>query len=785
MRKYLTEQRFKFVIYLYICLELLARFWHFGFSIYPTFLIVLLWLLFYQNNRNFSIDVIDLAIILLFVFEFMNYLCSSYRENSYLFFKDFTVLVLNIFFLKSLFKEHKYQFFIVFLISFIALVLCNIDFRQFMFCYFEVKYYGFNDFSPFRFIYTPMGLVSNEWVTILLAFLPFVLSTFTYFCYKQNTINGDFLKHPILKYFFGSIVLLLILNLFISFSRGGYLAFTVFVLLIDLLLILYKQIKVKSLIIGNLILSFYLAGLILYFYPTLKSTFNSSISLKRSSIGRIDQWNSTRSDVKNYPLLGCGSKNYALINTVYRSKRLDTNFTGRVNNTYLQILIEKGIIGSCIYFLILLIFIYYSLKKISKAKNVQKKALSIFVLASVISVLLRELFFSSIFYNSGLLFLIFILFLLNTSDADNIWILKKFPHWVLTIIIAFMAFMIHLNLTYQRDEKHLNKLVSTLNNKNYNSAIALSEKFDCTHSNNSLLVSTSALAYYGTIKVPILFDNLILEKYVLSDSISAYKAKCSLLKAISLNPYDDLYYHNLAWIYFRFGEIDSAIFSINRAITISSNTSMYYISKGLFLERINLKEAKNNYIKAIKLSPEIIDSKFFLNLEKRGIQKPDSLLMIALNELLDYQKDHYSSIIQTRIGKLYINLGDTDRAFKIFLQVSNELPNLNRVWHYLGLIYKQRGEFEEMKKCFNKSLFLDNRDYLTRIEMARYYSEISDTCNMKYYIRTAQSCYKNRKSEHSLRSFRIYNQESSDNDIIPTDLQSYILPNLDGLTVNK
>ena len=241
-------------------------------------------------------------------------------------------------------------------------------------------------------------------------------------------------------------------------------------------------------------------------------------------------------------------------------------------------------------------------------------------------------------------------------------------------------------------------------------------------------------------------------------------------------PLRGYFYNNLAWLYYYEGKRDSALYNIDIALDILSNSSLYYFAKGYFLEKEQPNEAISFYNEAINLSPDLTNSQLFSEILARNIFDRDSIILSAISDLEKYQKENYSTIIQARIGKLLLDVGKIDSARIVIEQVLKELPNLNRPWFYLGYINELQDNEEEMLNCYNKSIFLDFDDYLPRERLANYYYNISDSINGNYYRKSSLKFFNSSKTESSSKSERKYGQTVANDDIIPYGLHKSLLP---------
>lgn len=756
----------------FIIIVLCVSFWNIHIFLVPCLFINGLWLIYDRNiHSSFKLNIAEILLLLLIIFETINYFASSYRPNSLQFLRSILVVVGVVFLFKRVLAYKIYLYFSIFIIAF---VFTSLNLSVFFFKFFEASYYGFEDFSQFRFMYNPMGFLSNEWITLLLCILPLIIVCFLTMLNNNHEIKSRIYNDIVYRIIALLTFALYIFNFFVSFSRGGYLSFALFLFLLNLIFLVNRVTSIKKLLLGNTVLLASILILSFCFYPTIKSTLNQSLSHNRSTEGRFQQWASTKCIIKTHPLLGVGSKNYTLVSNTYRTKEIDAAFTGRVNNSFIQIITEKGIIGAFIYLVILMVFFYYSVKKIIYLDASYEKAIAMTILVAVVAILVRECFFSSIFYNYGILLLLFIMFVLNTEDSKNVIVFKKVTDLEIIIFFVISTAITFLLLKNESSLKSYNQYIESFDKKKFRDAKSFINNALEKNKSNSLYQAGAGLVLERMLPDSICFDSLFYKsQQTVSNNTQLSTSIGYFVTASRINPFDDLNWHNLGWLYFMAGQNDSALKCISKAIKVDPNISIYHLSKGLITERNDLDSAFSEYKKAIILSPSICDSQFFKDLRKRHPQKIEGLIQMAYNNLQTLVKQKNSPIIKARIGKLLLVKGSLDSAYLIFSEVTKALPNLNRPWYYLGLIHQGKGENKEMLDCYRKSLYLDFRDYLPEYQLAFYYGSIDDETNAKYYRKASVKHFEEKQSEHSIRNMRIYYLDTVKDDVIPKGLSKY------------
>jgi tetratricopeptide (TPR) repeat protein len=718
----------------FLSLVLLIGLWKLSIFYIPVLLItgIVGFIVIRNYPVTIPVSIIAVSFFLLLIYETVNFQLSAYQANSILFLRDFLIIICCILLFNKLLKIRKYWSYFVVLISVIAGLLALFNIPLFFFRYYESTIYGFDDFSQFRFLYRPLGFLSNEWITILLCFLPFPIVGLLLFW-----------KKILIRYGFLFITGLLIFNILVSFSRAGILAFLLFIGLLNLFFCSNRLISIRKLLLSNTVLILLFALFAVCFSGGIQSSIRQTNTHQRSTEGRLKQWEEVTNTINRTPFFGIGSKNYALLGRESSQVDLEHSFTGRINNTYIQLLIEKGWTGLLLWLCVIGTFVFYSFQRVRKGKNRLDKAIDSIVLSAILAVLFREIFFSSLLYNSGLLLFFFILLIFNQKETGKTIAIRKSMFLTFAVFLSFFAVYFYIK-----------------------------------EPDNALNYAAKGLEYERSTSIPISYNSLNeypnfltkTKRDTLEQAIQYYK------KACLLSPSDALFQHNSGWLYWLNQQPDSALCCLSQAVKSDPNVALYHISKGLITESENPDGAFENYKQAILLSPDIIDSPFFKDLKERNPVKTGELLMDASHELLQILSVRYSSVIEAKSGKILLSLGETERAYEIFSHVTQIHPNLNRPWYYLGLIEQKKGNFDAMQTFYKKSLFLSPFDHLPLYAFASYYKETGEEQKANSYYKSAEKAWKNKRSVHSSQCKRMYYSDTEKDDVTPQGLLDYITP---------
>ena len=142
----------------------------------------------------------------------------------------------------------------------------------------------------------------------------------------------------------------------------------------------------------------------------------STSSQQRSLNAITNLWSNSLHLFNENPLTGIGADNFQL---KYNSLNINEEnpFSGRIANSFLQILIEKGILGVLAYSFLTIVFFIVSFGR--KIKDIPLKTSRLLFAACFIALFVREMSFSSLFTNDALLTLVFIIILNNTHNTKE------------------------------------------------------------------------------------------------------------------------------------------------------------------------------------------------------------------------------------------------------------------------------------------------------------------------------------------------------------------------------
>lgn len=729
--------------------------------------------LYKKKETELTITLLDITFAFLALGELITSLCSTYSENgSNTSFSIYIILFLYIAY-RSNFKSSQKRILFSIVLFFLTVILTLITVISFRFHYFGLLEEGFTELNNFKNLYNPLGVWNNLWSCILLLLLIFTLL----FLLNQNK--------KIFKALGLFVVLLLVFGIVVSFSRGIYLSIVCFLLSFNVLAIVFKQLNVKKLMVINFtaIIMGFLTIFIVSDSVLTTLAFNKTTSQQRSTKGRVDRWTHALDLISDNPITGWGNDNFILARGKKPYLSEDAVFSSKIDNTYLQILIEKGILGFTTYVLLIIscfIIIYRALKN---NKNTRKQKLELtIVFSGLVAFLFRELTFSSFFTNNTVLFLAFhLVFFLIPYDLEyyKINISKKIKNTTLITFLLFIPFLLFTQIEDTIQNNQNNQFIKAFRKNERQKAFEFLEKASKSSPDNIILNKHHALLLSkNALKIDISnkHSNLLKFKYIDKDTLTM--SKKYLKKVLVLNPYDDETYHNLGWIYFALNKKDSSQFYLEKALEIKPYNSTYRISKILYdIKNSNHKNIANELSKVIRYAPEVTESAFY---KVFSIKYPEMVLLAekeAVFGLRSVLETKDNPILKARLARLLLRK-NPDESHKLLDDVTASLPNLSRPWIYKAFLHEKLGDTATAKTYYNKGIFLNKGGFLPKLYYANFLKRMgNDKKSIAFYKKSLQA-YAYIMSETYQKNRELTNLKTIQNSYIPNDLLYYVKPEI-------
>ena len=710
-----------------------------------------------NTQMFFQFQAVDLALALIGICETVLYFCSTYQANSI----QFPLICLTFIFLwfcmRLWINEINQKHLILGLLTATGGVLALLTMIFFAFYWSKVTEMGFGDLTQFRYLYLPMGMFSNDWASIMLAFLPFAAASFF-------SLPKPYHRLAVVA------CVLISLAVIVSFSRGAIFCFILYNVLTIVLLLYYRMHKFSHLALGCVIWFSVLALVCIPVRAPLLTTLavTETNSQVRSIEGRINKWKDARQLFIQYPVTGAGSGNFAL-RTEPISNQREGSYTSRSTNSLMQLAAEKGIIGFSAYGLFLTVWAFGMFKTLRLR---QKHHIAAMICgAGIIPCLLRETTFSTLFDKPTLLLLVILLLWFSTNAYLGGRKIKIRSEWALLLLVPIIFFgVLH---TRQKNAARNNKTFVRAYEKGDDGWGKLQKSLRL-WPNNALLHANEGI--YMLSQIPG-YDSLVFLSANFHDSM-IYRAKIAFEKAVALNPADAAFHSNLGVLHWATGDTANALQHLEQSLEIAPHQPIFHVLCGM--ARMDDRDySLQRFMRAVYYSPDILDSKWFYDLQTRDSTLAVSIVSDAQAMLSDslarYVNDH---LLRARLAKILLHRGKTEVAENLLQEVTQAMPNLNRPWMMLGDIAATRNDTIALQ-YYERAILLDPGDASAKIRVGDWYLVKGDLSkSFGYYIDALRVAY-HAPTEHSRRAFPMYGTFTVANDVVSPAFYWYIRPYVD------
>ncbi len=705
----------------------------------------------YTSPKTIRMQTVDLGLIGIGMAEVILYFWSTYPANSVRFPLVCLTFILLWFYLRQWIGESSGKQILVFL-TVIGGLLGLFTLFFFIFYWVRVSDMGFGDITQFRFLYRPMGMFSNDWASIMLAFIPFATASWLMLPKPYNRLCGlacGFIN----------------LSIIVSFSRGAIFSLVFFYILVISLLFYYRKYNLKLLTLGCCI---WFAALALVCIPikaplltTLAVTENTS--QVRSIEGRINKWKDAGQLFLQHPITGVGAGNFTL-RSEPRSNQRDATYTGRCTNSWLQLAAEKGVVGLSAYGLFLIFWLVCIIRRLRLR---QKPDLPAMVCgAGIMICLLREATFSTLFDKPVLLLLVILLFWLS-SDAEGLVRIKVKMYWVLAVVIPVICFgVLH---TKQKSAVRANMSFLRAYEKGKDDGDKLQKSLRL-YPANALLHANEGI--YLLSKIPG-YDSLLFPDAHIPEAV-ATRVETAFGKAVALNPDDASFQCNLGVVQLMAGNTVNGLQHLKQSLKLAPHQSIYHVLCGMAYPDDRIF-SHQRFVHAVYYSPDILDSKWFSDLQAKDSTLAFSIVRDAQAMLSDSLTRRNTPLLKARLAKVWLHQGKTALAENLLDDVTREMPSLNRPWLMMGDIAAMNHDSIAVQ-YYERAMLLDPTDAWAKIRTGDWYMSNDDLSRaFGYYMDALRVAYLT-PTEHSLRSYSMYHSHTAINDVVPPAFCQYIRP---------
>ncbi|MFN3381781.1 MAG: O-antigen ligase family protein [Runella zeae] len=704
-------RRQDFLLVLLLLIVIYIGFWNIS-VVFPVLLLGITFtiLRLATSDLNFiTFTWVDAVFTLLLFAEILNYCFSIYPPNSFLSFERTLYFFLIYTSVRIALKHIQSTHTLILGLSGYALLLILISFSIFLSFQSQLQLEGWSDISHFKSMFAPFKLFTNEWASIAVCFLPLPLIAGSLFRDSKVGIVLTLFAFALTN-----------LSVFMSFSRGAYVSLIIFWVVLCLLLWYFQtfhfKILIRLLLIGGLSTTLMVTTISRPILTTL--SLNQTVSQQRSNQGRLTILKNSLCQLENYWFLGVGSNNYPIVSDLCQPANEDQGFSRFTNNTYLQILIEKGILGLLVFSLFFLLVLRALWQNIKHAHSPSSALMDIILLAALISIFVRELFFSTLLYSSAVWTLTSVYVGIATRRSYPVFFKGQKTLW---LTLGSLILGVSLWSYYQRYQYYeANRYASEAQKHWYNHA-----PNEALENIQKAIDLAPQVAPYHELAAFIIGSFPIETQSLCSDSLQPSlqalpKAIQYIDQALELNPHDAGFHFTKGWLSFLLKRNpEQTLVHFKQAIALDPNNTEFLVGNGLVFEcQGDSLQAFSYYKQAIRRDPEAIDSDFFQAFEVRYPGKLASLIAQSTNDLQNKIAQNYSTILAAKLGKLWLKQGKPQEAKNILQKVIKELPYLSRPYCYLGSIAAMEGDTSQALILYRKSSFLNVLDYLPLLEMA-------------------------------------------------------------------
>lgn len=507
----------------------------------------------------------------------------------------------------------------------------------------SVQNEGFQDIYHFRFLFRPLGYITNVWAEVLLILLAWVCLV-----RKYSTL----------------FIFTTILAILFSFSRGAYIALGIYIVT-WLLFVKPKREKLRLLVIS--IVAIILTGI---FFPNeMKTTLqmNHTISQQQSTEGRITATQASWDVFRKHPLFGYGNRNYTF--AVDRTLNQDSTlpYTSYAPNILVQLLIEKGIIGTLLFLLLVLAVCWTILKR-------RKQSESYMIGCLFLALAVKEMAQATLLYTPFALFMVYVMLAFlqkekNSVEKENWRTISVYiiPCMVTCFYLCWLAFI----FLHDQNKSYQQQCITAWKKGQFAKAIRLMEQ---TGEQTPNLINRGLLymQYYQKT----------------ADLKYQQKAEEILQKAQQQQPGDIQIRYLQARLYMENKAFGKARSIAEELATNYPNNSLYLtiLSDVLYLQG-NKEAALQPLVTAIRYTPRLLTGKRIRDLQQNNpvfyrslMQRLSALILSPTDSPTDY----------ARLGYIARWCGNLPVSEDYLRKAVEDLPNLSTPWRLLGEDNKYR-----------------------------------------------------------------------------------------------
>lgn len=616
-----------------------------------------LFLCFLMKNRNIKMTMIDCGLLLILLFNGVSLFTTSniisetkeFIQCSYVLFYYFLLR----YWIKDMLGCEKILLIYAICIGFLS-ILATAYFFLFKNDIYELE---FSSLYDFRFLFRPLGLPNNEWASLQILFAGIVSFAF---CINKNAK---------IRIFYICIVILVLLQILWSFSRGMYLSFVI--LIIGILAVVGGDLNKKYRWICGVFL-FVIIGFTLLYPLEVQKTLkmNETVSQQRSIDCRINMWDTTEDILKEH-CWGTGSHTYPMVMDKYlQGDERTESYTSYAMNLISQLLVEKGIPGFLLYLLLFFIVLCYVIQK------KDKRVWIIFVF--LLTFICREQTFST-FLNSiriqWLFYTLLAFIQIPVLKEDMVNIKGKYIY-LLPLIIWLLCFTgiqwIERNNVYNKECSVAVK---------YGDWKKAAEWIEKTNRITPYLINRGIIYTY-------LYDYTLNKLYL-------QKADSAFDDAQRQNPFDvQINYYRIMIQNRKLNEDNNLLSDLSILVSNYPDKLLYkWTMYNFCLQKEEFEKASQIFVDCILSTPRLMDTEHWEYVVENNPEFIHNITTCLKEQISKEPVD--DPIKLAKYGSIALKLGDKVLAEKYLNNALEKIPNLSIAWYNLGVLAEINGDKEK------------------------------------------------------------------------------------------
>jgi len=201
-------------------------------------------------------------------------------------------------------------------------------------------------------------------------------------------------------------------------------------------------------------------------------------------------------------------------------------------------------------------------------------------------------------------------------------------------------------------------------------------------------------------------------------------ARQAVVKAINLAPARADFLFNLAGIYQKAGDNESALKILKQALAHDQNSPQIHFALGLsYFNRGSYAAALENFHMALKIQPDFPEAVFLVGrtYERLG-NRPEAVA--AFQKTVSMEPAYYPAHFQ--LALVLLKMGRTEEAVPLFERVVRLNPQFADAYYQLGKLHATRGDLRQASQEFEKCIAINPDHDDAYYQLGRVYAKLGN-----------------------------------------------------------